>query len=91
MNYKSVEDMNADTHRLAKSLPRDIDLVVGIPRSGLLAANLLCLHLDVPMTDIDGLCEGRIYDTGSRFEHRDSLDEFESVLVIDDSVLTGGR
>jgi len=91
MNYKTVQDLNADTHRLAKNLPQDIDLVVGIPRSGLLAANLLCLHLDVPMTDIDGLCEGRMHDTGSRFEHPDSLNEFESVLVIDDSVLTGGQ
>ncbi|MFO7927035.1 phosphoribosyltransferase family protein [Natronomonas sp.] len=83
--------MNADTHRLARSLPRDIDLVVGIPRSGLLTANLLCLHLDVPMTDIEGLCEGKIFDTGSRFERRDSLEEFDSVLVVDDSVLTGGQ
>ncbi|EMA64688.1 phosphoribosyltransferase family protein [Halorubrum lipolyticum] len=91
MNYKSVEDLNADARRLAASLPRDIDLVAGIPRSGLLAANLLCLHLDVPMVDIDGLCEGRLFDTGSRFDRRDSLDEFDSVLVVDDSVLTGGQ
>ncbi|WP_050031940.1 phosphoribosyltransferase family protein [Halorubrum halophilum] len=91
MNYKTVADMNADAHRLAKRLPQDIDLVVGIPRSGLLAANLLCLHLDVPMTDVDGLCEGRLFDTGSRFENRDSFDDFDSVLVVDDSVLTGGQ
>ena len=91
MNYKSIKNMNTDTCRLAESLPRDIDLVAGIPRSGLLAANLLCLHLDVPMVDIDGLCEGRLFDTGSRFDGRDSLDEFDSVLVVDDSVLTGGQ
>ncbi len=91
MNYKTVADLNADAHRLAKSLPQDIDLVAGIPRSGLLAANLLCLHLDVPMVDIDGLCDGRLFDTGSRFEPRDSLDEFDSVFVVDDSVLTGGQ
>ncbi|WP_128905539.1 phosphoribosyltransferase family protein [Halorubrum amylolyticum] len=91
MNYKTVADLNADAHRLATDLPQDIDLVAGIPRSGLLAANLLCLHLDVPMTDIDGLCDGRLFDTGSRFERRDSIDEFDSVLVVDDSVLTGGQ
>lgn len=91
MNYKTVADLNADVHRLAKSLPQDIDLIAGIPRSGLLAANLLCLHLDVPMIDIDGLCDGRTFDTGSRFEHHDSLDELDSVLVLDDSVLTGGQ
>lgn len=91
MNYKTVEDMNADIHRLAKRLAGDIDLVAGIPRSGLLPANLLCLHLDVPVTDIDGLCDGRIFDTGSRFEGGDSFSEIDSVLVIDDSVLTGGQ
>ena len=36
-------------------LPRDVDIVAGIPRSGLLVANLLALHLNVPMTDIAGL------------------------------------
>jgi orotate phosphoribosyltransferase len=91
MNYRTVEDLNSDTRRLAQSLPHDIDLVAGIPRSGLLAANLICLHLDVPMVDIDGLCERRTFDTGSRYEHSDSLDDVDSVLVVDDSVLTGGQ
>lgn len=91
MNYRTVEDLNADTHSLAKRLAGDIDLVVGIPRSGVLAANLLSLHLDVPMTDILGLCEGRIFETGKRFEGPNALDEFDSVLVVDDSVLTGGQ
>jgi len=58
MNYRTVEDLSADTRRFAHDLSRDIDLIAGIPRSGLLAANLLCLHLDVPMVDIDGLCRG---------------------------------
>lgn len=91
MNYRTVEDLNANTHNLAKRLAGDIDLVVGIPRSGVLAANLLSLHLDVPMTDILGLCEGRIFDTGERYEGPNALDELDSVLVVDDSVLTGGQ
>ena len=90
MNYRTVADINADTHELAKDLPRDIDLVVGIPRSGLLAANLLCLHLDVPMTDVESLCSGRILDTGSRCSDR-SLEAIDSVVVVDDSVLTGSQ
>ena len=91
MNYKSVADINADTQRLARELPRDIDLVVGIPRSGLLAANLLCLHLDVPMTDVKNLCEGQLLETGSRFEDDRSFEELDSVFVVDDSVLTGNQ
>jgi len=91
MKYRSVADINADAQQLARELPQDIDLVVGIPRSGLLAANLLCLHLDVPMTDVQNLCEGQILDTGSRCADELAFDELESVLVIDDSVLTGSQ
>ncbi|WP_254535451.1 orotate phosphoribosyltransferase [Halomarina litorea] len=89
MNYRSVADLNAEARRLAHRLPKDIDLVVGIPRSGLLAANLLCLHLDRPMTDVDGLVEGRILKSGYRFEAGQRLADVDRVLVIDDSVASG--
>lgn len=74
---------------MAHELPTDIDVVVGIPRSGLLAANLLCLHLDLPMTDVDGLCRGELIATGNRHGTSVSFDEIDTVLVIDDSVWTG--
>lgn len=90
MNYKSIADLNADTRRFAQSLP-DVDLVVGIPRSGLLAANLLCLHLNVPMTDVDRLCEGRLIDSGERYTEDRPLRDFDSVLVLDDSVRSGSQ
>lgn len=89
MNYRSVSELNRDTRQLARELPDRIDLVVGIPRSGLLAANLLCLSLDVPMTDVEGLCEGRILQTGHRYDGAVSFDDVETVLVVDDSVDTG--
>jgi len=46
MNYRSVSQLNADTRRLGQEPLGDVDLIVGIPRSGLLAANLLCLYHD---------------------------------------------
>ena len=62
MNYRSVNDLNhcivANLHRL----PRDIDLVVGIPRSGVLAASLIALHLNLPLVDLDGFIEGGKHD-----------------------------
>lgn len=90
MNYRSVAELNSDARRLAGELPRDIDVIVGIPRSGLLAANLLCLHVDLPMVDVDGLCEGRTLGTGHRYKE-DTLDlsGVERVLVVDDSVNSG--
>lgn len=89
MNYRSVSELNADVRQLARELSGRVDLVVGVPRSGLLAANLLCLHLDVSMTDVDGLCEGRLLQTGHRYDGVASIDDCERVLVLDDSVTTG--
>ena len=38
MHYRSISDMNDAIVRNLHRLPRDIDLVVGVPRSGILAA-----------------------------------------------------
>ena len=91
MNYRRVADLTVDTRQFAQENLSDVDLVVGIPRSGLLAANLLCLHLNVPMTDVDRLCEGRLMDSGERCAEDLSLREFDSVLVVDDSVRSGSQ
>ena len=88
MNYRSVADMNEDVKAWASRLPRDVDLVVGIPRSGLLAASMLSLHLNVPLTDLDGFLEDRLLAAGERLNGVDTADP-RRVLVVDDSVLTG--
>jgi hypothetical protein len=41
-------------------LPRNLEVIVGAPRSGMLVANLLALHLNLPMTDIEGLLGSRL-------------------------------
>ncbi|WP_436926254.1 phosphoribosyltransferase [Halosimplex amylolyticum] len=89
MNYRDVSDLQETTRQMAHDLPADIDLVVAIPRSGLLAANLLCLYMDVPMTDVDGLCRGQLFDTGNRYEESMSPEEIDTALVFDDSVYSG--
>ena len=89
MNYRSVSDLREDVREMAHELPSDIDLVVAIPRSGVLAANLLCLYLDVPMTDVDGLCRGDMFETGNRHEQSLSIDDIDTALVFDDSVYPG--
>ena len=87
MNYRSIADLNDDIKRWAPTLP-PFDLVVGVPRSGLLAGSILALHLNVPLTDLDGFLESRAFATGERFEG-DLGAQPERVLVLDDSVLTG--
>ena len=90
MDYRNVSDLNESIRSWTRDVPEDIDLVVGIPRSGLLAANLLCLHLNLPMTDVDGLCEGQLTETGYRYDGDvTSVSDVDRVLVVDDSVRTG--
>lgn len=91
MNYRSMADLsNAITSNLSR-IPGDIELVVGIPRSGMLPATMVALQLNLPMTDVEGLIEGRIMANGLR-PLRCAIEDVRAarrVLVIDDSVLTG--
>lgn len=92
MNYRSVADLNEGILKWIPSLPRDLDLIVGIPRSGMLAANLLALHLNLPMTDLEGFADGRLFMAGDRCRIEDRkgfLRQCRNVLVVDDSVLLG--
>lgn len=92
MNYRSINDLNNDVVSWSKTLPQDFDLIVGIPRSGLLVANLLSLHLHLPFTEVDGLIEGRVIGSGDRLEQTPELTGHPiplRVLVADDSVFSG--
>lgn len=92
MHYRSISDMNDAIVRNLHRLPRDIDLVVGVPRSGILAATLVSLTANIPITDLDSFLAGKIYNSGVT-KRRAALDrkasEMRKVLVIDDSVSGG--
>lgn len=92
MQYRSFADMNQTILRHRNLLPGTIDLVVGIPRSGLVAANFLSLAINSPLTDLAGLIEGRIFEAGStkrtpNFEQANAKDRV--VVVIDDTIGSG--
>ncbi len=93
MHYRSIADMNAAIVSGLHRLPSDLDLVVGVPRSGLLAANLLSLAANIPMTDLDSFVAGNVFSSG--FTKRlsavrpDIYRRCEKILVIDDSINMG--
>lgn len=92
MNYRSVADLNDDVARWVNRLPRNLDLIVGVPRSGLLAATLLALHLNLPLTDVDGYLAGRLLGAGPRLggcQCRYPRGAARRVLVVDDSIWSG--
>lgn len=92
IHFKSILDLKNDIVTNSHKVPNDIDLIVGIPRSGLLAANLLALHLNKPLTDIDGLLRGKIYGGGyrvSKNKNEDDIKKYKKILIIDDSLSSG--
>ena len=83
---------------MSSRLPRDLEVVVGVPRSGLLAGSLLALHLNLPFTDVEGLVAGRVFTSGARLSGQkqenlqlDLLSTKRTVLVVDDSVYAGNQ
>lgn len=89
MNYRSLSDLNDAIICGLWRLPPGIDLVVGVPRSGLLAANLAALALNVPLTDLDGFVEGRVLAAGRTRAVRGNAAAPHRVLVLDDSIDSG--
>lgn len=88
INYKSIDDLNqAVLHNLHR-IPHDVDLVVGIPRSGMLPANLLAMYLNKPFTDIDSFLDGKIYGVGERKSFVSSKST-NKIIIIDDSISEG--
>ncbi len=88
MNYRTIDDLNRAILGGLHIFPRDIDLIVGIPRSGMFPANLLALYLNCRVTDLGSFINGHIYQSGERGKFIDAH-EFKKVLVVDDSIASG--
>lgn len=96
MEFRSVADLNRDVVDWADRLPDDVDVVVGVPRSGMLAASMLALRLHVPLGDLDGVLAGRLLGSGRRMStgdgdpsDEDVLARARRILVVDDSLHSG--
>ncbi len=88
MYYRNISNLNQIILQRLSILPRDFDLIIGIPRSGMLPANLLALYLNRPYTDINSFINGHIYKAGERGQFFD-IKQFKKILVVDDSIASG--
>jgi uncharacterized HAD superfamily protein/hypoxanthine phosphoribosyltransferase len=92
MRYRSISDMSGTIARNLHLIPRDIDLVVGVPRSGILPAIMISLMLNLRYADLDSFVEGRVAGAGSTKRHAGLINDpsqARHVLVIDDSLNRG--
>ena len=92
MKYRSLTDLSDLITRNLHLIPRDIDLVVGIPRSGILPAIMISLLLNLRYADLECFVAGRFSGVGSTKKHAGLIEDFDQarhVLVIDDSLNRG--
>jgi len=90
MNFRSFGDMNRTIVQNLHKVNSYTDLIVGIPRSGLMAANILAMHLNLPIADTSKIYEGQILLLDGSINGRQvDINYFKNILVIDDSVRSG--
>jgi uncharacterized HAD superfamily protein len=91
MNFRTFNDLQRAVAGGNCLIPPTVDVVVGVPRSGLLAANLFALHRNLPLADLDGFLAGRLLSHGPRLQReRPHLHSANChALVLDDSLQSG--
>lgn len=88
ITVRSVRDLDCTIRQNLHRLPKDIGLVVGVPRSGMLPASLLSNYLNVPLVDLEGFLRGSLGSTGMRLSFQFGKARAR-VLLVDDSIATG--
>jgi uncharacterized HAD superfamily protein/hypoxanthine phosphoribosyltransferase len=88
MNYRNISQLNDIIIKNIHIIPHDIDLVVGIPRSGIIPANLISLYLNIPFVSLTEFEKGSFFSGGERLNSFNNK-KIEKVLVVDDSLYEG--
>ena len=69
MRYVTTAYLSDLVRKNLSKIPHDIDLVVGVPRSGMLPATMIALALNKRLTDINSFAEGRAeWENGADFK-----------------------
>ncbi|MDR0505783.1 MAG: phosphoribosyl transferase, partial [Dysgonamonadaceae bacterium] len=87
INYKTYGDLLLDIKHNLHKIPSNIDLVVGIPRSGMIPAYILGFALNVKVCSLDEFVEG-IYTQNGERPLKNSR-KINNILIVDDSVASG--
>lgn len=91
MKFVTLAELAGTIRKNVHKIPHDVDFVIGIPRSGVIAAGIIAEFLNAPLIDVDSFAKFGALPTGgrrSRF-HRRPVTERSRVLVVDDTIFHG--
>jgi uncharacterized HAD superfamily protein/hypoxanthine phosphoribosyltransferase len=88
MNYKTYADLSVDILEGIVKVPSFIQLVIGIPRSGMVPAYMVGAQLNLPVVSLDEYLSGNLGMVGERLL-RVNKDAITEALIVDDSVYSG--
>lgn len=90
LNYRSLEDMVSELKTKAFMIPEGVDLVVGIPRSGMVPAYLVGLMLSRPVISFDEYLMDISATKGDRPQNDIAPNKSQiNALFVDDSINFG--
>lgn len=91
MKFVTLAELAGTIRKNVHKIPHDVDFVIGVPRSGVIAAGIIAEFLNAPLIDVDSFAKFGALPTGgrrSRF-HRRPVTERSRVLVVDDTIFHG--
>jgi orotate phosphoribosyltransferase len=86
IEYRSIDDLTSLISKKLHLFPHDLELIIGVPRSGLLPANILSLFLNIPLATLDSKGQIIYIKSGNRTKN---LNKTKKILVVDDSIHSG--
>lgn len=89
MRYITINELSDIIRHNLWKVPHDIDLVVGVPRSGMLPASMIALYLNANLGDVESLINGKYFAVGQTRKYMMRHNDIKKVLVVDDSVGSG--
>jgi uncharacterized HAD superfamily protein/hypoxanthine phosphoribosyltransferase len=91
IGFLSLADLGLKVAECLNRVPAGIDLVVGIPRSGMIPAYLIGLHRNLPILDLSCFLSGTTPAHGLRILENELSNATQSkwILLVDDSISTG--
>lgn len=90
MKYITFADFAATIRQNFAKVPHDVDFVVGVPRSGVIAGGIIAEYLNIPLIDVDSFAFGAKPTGGRRMKYHISSGRLRPrVLVVDDTVYHG--